>query len=347
MTLPPTYGAEAADPKEVGSNRFEPPPPPEPAAPAEPPAHEPEPAPPELQMLPAPKLPGSVGGLLQKAGDYVVRYEQAFRNVVALEDAEERYDDVGTKYFFARKPDGRVVASPQGEVTRTTRRLRSEIAFTMLPGPVPWVAFRDVLQVDGRTVREGGRLERVFRDSPSAAVEPASAISRDSRRYSLGPPNRTAIVPTMALAYLHPDNRDRFTFERKSTQGGAEVEVAFTEVGRPALVQDTAGADMPAHGRILLREDDGAVLRTEVEFRSAGVNGGSLRVTTEYRPDSALALLVPAEMTELYEATVDVETSPVSGRVAAPLLKPATDGLATTARYSGFHRFGGEDGAKP
>jgi len=231
-----------------------------------------------------------------------------------------------------------VTANQQRETRRTTRRLRSEIAFAMLPGPVPWAAFRDVVEVDGRPVGEPGRLERAFQDSPSAGFERASVLSRDSQRYSLGPESRTPMVPTMALAYLHPDNRDRFAFERKSHGKSGEVEVVLTEVARPALVQDTAGADMPARGKLLLREADGAVLRTDVEFRSPGENGRSLRVTTVYQPDPALALLVPAQMTEVYEAAADADLGPTRGAGASSRPTPASDRLESTARYSGFRR---------
>jgi len=193
--------------------------------------------------------------------------------------------------------------------------------------------------VDRRPVGQPGRLEEAFRDSPSSAFEQASVISRDSRSYSLGPESRNPMVPTMALAYLHPDNRDRFTFERKGRSRSGEVEVAFTEVGRPAFVQDASGADMPARGRVLVREEDGAVLRTEVEFRSAGAeNGRSLRVTTAYEPDPGLSLLVPVRMTEVYEAAVDADLGSAFAARTSSQPTPAGDRLDVTARYSGFHR---------
>jgi hypothetical protein len=290
-------------------------------------------------MMPAPEAPRSVGTLLQKAGDYVVRYEEAFRNVMAVEESEQVFGTVGTEAKFARKPDGHVTANQQREVKRTMRRLRSEIAFAMLQGPIPWAAFRDVIEVDRRPVGQPGRLEEAFRDSPSSAFEQASVISRDSRSYSLGPESRNPMVPTMALAYLHPDNRDRFTFERKGRSRSGEVEVAFTEVGRPAFVQDASGADMPARGRVLVREEDGAVLRTEVEFRSAGAeNGRSLRVTTAYEPDPGLSLLVPVRMTEVYEAAVDADLGSAFAARTSSQPTPAGDRLDVTARYSGFHR---------
>ncbi len=339
--LPLTYGPETAGGQTMA------PIPPEAAVPSErppsseavpPPRQEPRP----LEMKPAAELPGSAGTLLQKAGDYVVRYEEAFRNIMAMEDSEQVFDVVGTSSKFARNPDGHVTASQQREVNRTTRRLRSEIAFTMLQGPVPWTAFRDVIEVDSRPVGQPGRLEQAFRDSPSSAFERAAVISRDSRTYSLGPESRNPTMPMVALAYLHPDNRDRFTFERKGRGRSGEVEVAFMEVGRPAFVQDPSGADMPAQGRVLVREEDGAVLRTEVEFRSVGAQRGrSLRVTTLYQPDAGLTLLVPVRMTVVYEAAVDADLGPtLSAGSPSQQPTPAGDRLEVTARYSGFQRVG-------
>ena len=191
---------------------------------------------------------------------------------------------------------------------RPGERLRSEVVFAMLPGAVPWTLLRDVLEVDGRVRREAGRLEPLFRASPSAGLREANAIASESERLILGPTKRTLNVPTMALACLHPDNRDAFPFERKGRVrvGGQEtVEIAFLEVARPTLNQDGAGADVPIRGRFWVRESDGAVLRsrTELVFASAGppdpsIPGtlgapeGSMTVTTEYgrpRPGPARA----------------------------------------------------------
>ncbi len=96
---------------------------------------------------------------------------------------------------------------------------------------------------------------------------------------------------------------------------------------------------MPARGRVRVREEDGAVLRTEVEFRSAGAeNGRSLRVTTVYGPDPGLSLLVPVRMTEVYEAAVDADLGSASAARTSSQPTPAADRLDVTARYSGFHR---------
>jgi hypothetical protein len=286
---------------------------PEPSASAEPPAPPARaPAPRELEMRAAPEGPRSVGGLLQKAGDYVLRYEQAFRNVVA----EERYEHRSS-----------APADPNA-----LERVRSEVVFAMLPGRVPWTLLRDVLEVGGRVRRETGRLEPLFRASAAAGLREAEAISRESEKRRAGPVERTLAVPTTALAYLRPDNRDAFRFDRKGAgevRGQATVEIAFEEVERPTLNQGAAGGDLPARGTFWIRESDGAVLRsrTVLDLTAAGVPGGGMTVVTEYRDDPGMGVLVPAEMQERIEWAVERATS------AAP---PGV--VEATSRYSGFHR---------
>ena len=297
-------------------------------------------------MVDAPELAGDVGSLLQKAGRYVVRYEQAFRNVAAEERYAQRTSLVSNDPRSGRQP---------GDGPQPGERMRSEVVFTMLPGAVPWTLLRDVLEVDGRVRREAGRLEPLFRLSPSAGLREAEAIARESERLILGPTTRTLNVPTMALACLHPDNRDAFKFDRKGRDevgGRATVEIEFEEVGRPTLNQDGAGGDVPIRGRFWIRESDGAVVRsrTELAFAAAGAPQGSMAVTTEYGGDSGLGLLVPLEMIEVLEWRTEqarrvASSGPASQRAlhafsgAAPPLDVFVHGsIEGRARYSGFRR---------
>jgi len=340
--LPMTFGADVADPGRTEPSPAElPPPKPEAASTPARPA--------ELTMVDVPEPPGAVGALLRKAGEYVVRYEQAFRNVVATEQYEQRSTVAPPRAVlrqpefagFAEKPRAALDSDAQsrtraGELSagKTDVRLRSEVVFAMLPGPWPWTLFRDMLEMNGRVRRPTGRLEALFRASPTAAVREAADITFETSLLVLGPTERTISVPTAALACLHPDNRDAFAFKRRGRAAVGEdeaVEIAFEEVRRPTLNQDGEGRDVPMRGAFWIRESDGVVLRsrTELAFAASDVANapsGSMTVTTEYRDDPGLGLRVPVEMVEALEWR--------TARVIAPVIGTAQG----HARYSGFRR---------
>jgi VWFA-related protein len=345
--LPLTYGNDVADTGRTEPSPSELPSPPTaeaPPAPARPPVA-------DLPMLDVPERAGAVGELLQKAGAYVVRYEQAFRHVVATELYEQRSTVASPRAVlrqpgFAENPRSALAsdaASRTGAVPLSSgqpERLRSEVVFAMLPGLRPWTLFRDVLELNGRVRRPAGRLEALFRASPTAAVREAAEITFETSLLVLGPTERTISVPTAALACLHPDERDAFAFKRKSRAavgGDQAVEIAFEEVRRPTLNQDGAGRDVPLRGAFWVREGDGVVLRSRTalafaENDAANAPAGSMTVTTEYRDDSALGLRVPVEMIEVLEWR--------SAGVGAPVFHTAEG----HARYSGFRRITPGDG---
>jgi len=348
--LPMTFGADVADPGRTEPSPSELPPAPKPAAvPSSPPPVA------ELPMLDVPEGPRAVGELLRKAGEYVVRYEQAFRNVVATEQYEQRSTVAPPRAVlrqpefagFAEKPRAALDSDAQsrtraGELSagKTDVRLRSEVVFAMLPGPWPWTLFRDMLEMNGRVRRPTGRLEALFRASPTAAVREAADITFETSLLVLGPTERTVSVPTAALACLHPDNRDAFAFKRRGRAAVGEdeaVEIAFEEVRRPTLNQDGEGRDVPMRGAFWIRESDGVVLRSRTELAfaandAADAPSGSMTVTTEYRDDPGLGLRVPVEMVEALEWR--------TARVIAPVIGTAQG----HARYSGFRRIAPGDG---
>jgi hypothetical protein len=138
-------------------------------------------------------------------------------------------------------------------------------------------------------------------------------------------------IPTLPLAFLHPDNQHRFAFERggKRRIAGVEgVELRFVEVARPTIVRREGAMDLPAQGRVWIEPSRGTVLRTEVRFDFTLELGIASQATlsAEYRPAPRLAMWVPVEMNERYED--------VSGRQR--FFGPT---VAATALYSNFRRF--------
>jgi VWFA-related protein len=254
--------------------------------------------------------------LLEKAGRYVVDYEQAFSNVVA----EETY----TQWVGALGAGGK---------TRGIRRqiTRADLVFVRLDNEFLWGSFRDVFEVDGQPVRDReARLERLFLEPTSTGLERAREILQESAAYNIGPAIRTVNLPTLPLAFLHPRIQPRFSFERKGRRriAGVEgVEIRFEETGRPTLVRGEESSDLPATGRFWVDPERGTVLRSETRF-TFPPSRARASVATEYRPEPALALWVPSEMREEYE---DIPGS------SWPLFRTPSE---ATAQYSNYRRFG-------
>jgi hypothetical protein len=242
-----------------------------------------------------PKTP-SLSAILERAGEYVTRHEEAFRNLVAEESYRQGEVPFGGQF-----------------ATRNVRNLRSEIVFVRMSGPLPWRTFRDILDVDGKEVRDhGGRLERLFASPSATSFEQARAIVKESSRYNLHQADapRTVNAPTLGLLFLLPDNQKRLSFKRKGGRtiaGFATVEVAGEERTSPTLVADRWNHDVPESGRFWIDPTRGAVLLTEIRYdlgkaeRSADSelteNGV---VATEYRREPGLDIFVPDTMTERY-----------------------------------------------
>ena len=91
----------------------------------------------------------TLAALLDKAGEHVLSYERALREVVGEEQYEEKQTD-------GERP------SPGGPLRG---RLHAAV-----PGPLPWLALRDALEADGRLIRPtAGRLASLFAESPESS----------------------------------------------------------------------------------------------------------------------------------------------------------------------------------
>jgi VWFA-related protein len=268
----------------------------------------------------SPPAPADLASILERSGQYVVDYEQAFHDIAA----EETY----TQRTAPQQKMGGGVAllcTPAG-CQRTTR---ADVVFVRLRGEVPWGTFRDVFEVDGQKVRDReARLEPLFGASaPASRAERVQAILKESARYNIGPAVRNINFPTMALAFLLPQNQQRFAWKRGGTRRFTTVEgveVHFEETARPTMVDDGAGGGLPAKGRFWIDPARGTVLRSETTFRFEPDRAWA-SVATRYRPEPKLAMWVPAEMRETYQ---DLRGTPIFGSPSE-----------ATARYSNFRRF--------
>jgi hypothetical protein len=257
--------------------------------------------------------------LLASAGEYVLRYEDSFRVVVA----EEVYVQ-------------RLRASPGG-VVQHTRQLHSDVVFVRAPGTaLPWWLLRDVFEADGHAVRDRERrLEKLLGGGTSDGLSRARAIADEGARFNLGRGFRNYNVPTLVLAFLHPSLQGRFSFEgrsRATIEGRRFVEIAFRELQAPTVIRGSdSQPNVPASGRVWVHEGrDGTVGRTELllEVPAEGVVTHAT-LTTEYRPYQALSLWVPVEMGD----RLQTERTGRRGFAAVEFV----DGLAA---YSGFRQAG-------
>jgi hypothetical protein len=100
----------------------------------------------------------------------------------------------------------------------------------------------------------------------------------------------------------------------------------YREHGRPTLVQDRNGADIPLEGYFLVDQATGAIVESAVtlERRDYGVS-----IVSRFERDPRMGLWLPVEMKETY--TVPLQAGSLG-------VERATI-LSGTARYANFRRF--------
>jgi hypothetical protein len=246
----------------------------------------------------------SLRDVLDRAGQYVVRYGESLTTVVADEDYTQR------------------LVSPSSNVVRE-RALHSEIAFVKLADSTEWQGFRDVLSVDGAPVQgAGGRLERVLRDAPLAVLPQVRLLAAESARYNLGSLHRDFNVPTTALQFVHPEHQHRFRFSKRREETAPVSDsrenvwvIEFHERSHGTLIRTTSGKDVPVHGQLWVAPGDGRIVRSVFAAEAF-----KTEVAVTWGHDWHLALWVPVEMRERYEDPDGVE-------------------ITGTARYSNYRRF--------
>ena len=265
----------------------------------------------KLRDVASPDVP--LATILDRAGEYVGRYSETFQNVLAEETSRQ-----WLRGGYATPSDVGIYGTANPHQRTEIRTLRSELVWVAVPGLLPWGAFRDVVELDGRKLGDHeGRLAELFASPAPGALAQAREIFEESSRYNLGA-RRDVNVPTRALLLLLPENQRRLELERKGERTIANlrrVEVEFREVSSPTLVRDQGrDRDVPSRGRFWIDPTRGAVLRSEIQYVGRGF------VSTEYRTEPGFDVLVPDVMTEV----------------------GSYDGsrLESTARYPRYRRFG-------
>jgi len=238
--------------------------------------------------------------LVERAGRYVEAYTKAFSAVVCEERQNQR------------------LVRPDGKVDKQ-RDLTSDFLLIDAGANRQMLAFRDVLDVDGRPVRDRQeRLRKLFIDTPRTAVKRAQAIEKESSRYNIGV-SRSPNSPLVPLLVLHPRVAPGFRFA--SSPDG----LTFEEFGSPSLVRHRTlfrTRDLPSRGSCVMDAETGRVLSVTL---TAGVAPAEFAVILKvrYAEDPSLKLLVPVEMTE------------ECWRPA----RPRDSRLMVVSTYSNFRRF--------
>jgi len=238
--------------------------------------------------------------VLARAGKYVQQYQRDFSLLIC----EERYLQEVTRPNEGPAGDARWSLGGVGTTTEG-RTLMSEFALVRVQDAdrALWLAFRDVLEVDGRPVHDRTeRLQRLFVAPPSNALAQAGAIANESARYNIGDLVRTVNVPTMALEFLGTTMQKRSSFRKRgeeTEQGVQAWVVAFEERERPTLIQTPESQDVVTKGTMWIDPQSGLVLRTQIDPQLQ--RGLKTRVTVSYAPQERLGMWVPVEMKEIYE----------------------------------------------
>jgi len=147
------------------------------------------------------------------------------------------------------------------------------------------------------------RLATIFLQGGRNAFDQARTVMDEGARYNIGNISRNINTPTLALAFLTERHRQRFEFKLgKRDDSDPGIEVEFREKGRPTFIATTGGRDLPVNGRFWINENDGTVLRSELDAVDTGVEA---HITVTYQKDEGIGLFVPARMEERYRRPRD------------------------------------------
>ena len=259
--------------------------------------------------------------VLVRATDYVGRFNEQLSGTVA----EERYDQRSTG------PPTRGFGSfPNPVGDRYRRTLRSDYLLVRLLGGDRYYGFRDVFEVDGQPVRDRDeRLSKLFLNPSVSANAQIRGIMNDSSRYNIGDVRRNFNVPTLALLFLRPAYKPRFTFERvtdddprlglERPDAAADLWViGYQEDWPTTVIRGRDSSNLPAAGRFWVEPASGRVLASELVVENDEL---AAIINVRYEVDLKMGHLVPAEMRERYENRQ--QNSRVDG----------------TATYTDFRRF--------
>ncbi len=220
--------------------------------------------------------------LTPKVGAYIRSFIDNFSNVVAEESYKQE------------------IPSP-----RRKRQLKSDVMLVKYPGAEGWLIFRDVFEVDGKSVRsEPERLTKLFVEPPESALRRAREISSASEKYNLaniGNINN----PLLVMALMQEQNHDRFRFTLGNIEKslGPDIRILqFQEFRSPSLIKLDGNADVFSSGLLWVEQATGRVVKTQFNI---GRRGAGIEIVTTFKNDPDLQIDVPVLLKEWYPAGTD------------------------------------------
>lgn len=242
----------------------------------------------------------SMDAVLERAGAGVVRSFDELPRLVARETMTQR----------VRLPPGRGTDPPG-------RQWVAEFAWLTVAGEPEAIGVRDVIEVDGAPVPGAtSRLVDLLHGPAGGTWMAARAILDEGARHNLVPGSRNFNLPTVALFFLHPERRPRFSWKRRGPGRAAVWEVEFRERERPTVIRGGGGEQVYSRGRVWIEAASGVVRRTELRVKLERVEY-TLETTFEFVPE--VQLTVPTALDERYSAPDGV--------------------VVSRATYTGYRRF--------
>ncbi len=247
--------------------------------------------------------PGELDTVLQRATEYVTKYEEDLGNLIGSEEYTQNVAWMATGN------------SRYGMIAKKEQR-RTSADFLIIQIGQTWSALRKVNRVDGLKVKEVQQtFDTVFDDSPAGNTKRFLEMKLDSTRYNIGGVIREINLPTFALEVLRKREVSRFTFEKAGTskvEGVQTWEVRFHEMMAPTLVHGDPKdpeQELFSHGTLWIEPETGRVLKTEFvvenSFEKPAIKA---RNVVTYAPGKRANILVPSLMIEHYEnerSTID------------------------------------------
>jgi hypothetical protein len=256
----------------------------------------------------------STRSIIKAAAGYVAEYQPQLTSIVA--------DEVYTQEIVSQ--------SPRDAQMPRIRQMRSEVFFMFAPATNDWMAIRDVLVVDGDTLRDRPDLREALQLLPARDV--AAKFKEYNSRYNIGRTYRNFNEPTLTLLVLDARHRARFSFDRKRIERTGDtvlVTIAFSEKESPTLIHDPRRGRVFSKGELTVEAGAGRVRRTLLTAKTKDVR---LELTTMYSADERLGIWVPALFREEYEHGVASSSKEFDS-------SSEHERISCEARYSNFRRF--------